>query len=94
MPNPKTGTVTMDVAKAVAEVKAGKIDFKVDRYGIVHASIGKVSFDAGKIRENAEELYRTIQKLKPTAAKGTYVKSVSISATMGPGIAVEAKSFS
>ena len=94
MPNPKTGTVTMDVAKAVAEVKAGKIDFKVDRYGIVHASIGKVSFEAGKIRENAEELYRTIQKLKPTAAKGTYVKSVSISATMGPGIAVEAKSFS
>jgi large subunit ribosomal protein L1 len=94
MPNPKTGTVTMDVAKAVTEVKAGKIDFKVDRYGIVHASIGKVSFDAAKIRENAEELYRTIQKLKPTAAKGTYVKSVSISATMGPGIAVESKSFS
>jgi large subunit ribosomal protein L1 len=94
MPNPKTGTVTMDVAKAVTEVKAGKIDFKVDRYGIVHASIGKVSFEAAKIRENAEELFRTIQKLKPTAAKGTYVKSVSISATMGPGIAVESKSFS
>ena len=94
MPNPKTGTVTMDVAKAVKEVKAGKIDFKVDRYGIVHAAIGKVSFEADKIRENAEELIKTLNKLKPSAAKGTYMKSVYISSTMSPGIAVDAKSIS
>lgn len=94
MPNPKSGTVTMDVAKAVGEVKAGKIDFKVDRYGIVHAAIGKVSFEADKIRENAEELLKTLNKLKPSAAKGTYMKSVYISSTMSPGIAVDAKSIS
>jgi large subunit ribosomal protein L1 len=94
MPNPKSGTVTMDVAKAVAEVKAGKIDFKVDRYGIVHAGIGKVSFDADKIRENAEELIKTLVKLKPSAAKGTYMKSIYLSSTMSPGIAVDAKSVS
>ena len=93
MPNPKTGTVTMDVAKAVAEVKAGKIDFKVDKYGIVHASIGKVSFDSDKIRENAEELFKTLLRLKPTAAKGAYVKSVYLSSTMSKGIAVESKSL-
>jgi large subunit ribosomal protein L1 len=93
MPNPKTGTVTMDVAKAVAEVKAGKIDFKVDKYGIVHASIGKVSFDSDKIRENAEELFKTLMRLKPTAAKGAYVKSVYLSSTMSKGIAVESKSL-
>jgi len=94
MPNPKSGTVTMDVAKAVSEVKAGKIDFKVDRYGIVHAAIGKVSFDAAKIQDNAEELLKTLNKLKPSAAKGTYMKSVYISSTMSPGIAVDAKSVS
>ena len=92
MPNPKTGTVTMDVAKAVTEVKAGKIDFKVDRYGIIHASVGKASFEANKIRENAAELINTLMKLKPTAAKGTYVKSVYMSSTMSPAIAVDAKS--
>ena len=94
MPNPKSGTVTMDVAKAVGEVKAGKIDFKVDRYGIVHAAVGKVSFDAAKIQENAEELIRTLNKLKPSSAKGTYMKSVYMSSTMSPGIAVAAKSVS
>jgi large subunit ribosomal protein L1 len=92
MPNPKTGTVTMDVAKAVQDVKAGKIDFKVDKTGIVHAAIGKVSFDAKKIEENANELIQTIIKLKPTTAKGTYVKSVFISSTMSPSIAVDVKS--
>ncbi len=91
MPNPKTGTVTMDVAKAISEVKAGKIDFKVDKTGIVHAAIGKVSFDAKKIEENANELIQTIIKLKPTTAKGTYVKSVFMSSTMSPSIAVEVK---
>ena len=94
MPNPKTGTVTMDIAKAVQDVKAGKIDFKVDKYGIVHASVGKVSFDAQKIAENASELLQTIIKLKPSAAKGTYVKSVFMSSTMSPSIPVDAKSFS
>ena len=94
MPNPKSGTVTMDVAKAVGEVKAGKIDFKVDRYGIIHAAIGKVSFEADKIRENVEELLKTLNKLKPSAAKGTYMKSVYIPSTMSPGIAVDAKSIS
>jgi large subunit ribosomal protein L1 len=92
MPNPKTGTVTMDVAKAIREVKAGKIDFKVDRYGIIHASVGKVSFEADKIRENAAELLNTLMKLKPTASKGTYVKSIYMSSTMSPAIAVDAKS--
>ncbi len=92
MPNPKTGTVTMDVAKAVSEVKAGKIDFKVDRYGIVHATVGKTSFEAGKIKENAEELIKTLLRMKPSAAKGTYVKSISMSGTMTPGIAIDPKS--
>ena len=91
MPNPKTGTVTMDVAKAVQDVKAGKIDFKVDKTGIIHAAIGKVSFDAQKIEENANELIQTIIKLKPTTAKGTYVKSVFMSSTMSPSIEVEVK---
>lgn len=91
MPNPKTGTVTMDVAKAVQEVKAGKIDFKVDKTGIVHASIGKASFDAEKIAENASELIQTLIKLKPTAAKGTYIKSIYISSTMSPAIALDPK---
>jgi large subunit ribosomal protein L1 len=91
MPNPKTGTVTMDVAKAVKEVKAGKIDFKVDKTGIVHAAIAKVSFDADKIAENANELIQTLIKLKPTAAKGTYVKSAFISSTMSAGLAVDTK---
>ena len=91
MPNPKTGTVTMDVAKAVKDVKAGKIDFKVDKTGIVHAAIGKVSFDAKQIEENANELIQTIIKLKPTTAKGTYVKSVFMSSTMSPSIEVEVK---
>ncbi len=91
MPNPKTGTVTMDIAKAVTEVKAGKIDFKVDKTGIVHASIGKVSFDAKKIEENANELIQTLMKLKPVAAKGTYVKSVHMSSTMSPSIAISSK---
>lgn len=91
MPNPKTGTVTMDVAKAVQEVKAGKIDFKVDKTGIVHAAIGKVSFEANKIEENASELIQTLLKLKPTAAKGTYIKSIHISSTMSPAIALDPK---
>ncbi|CAL2091389.1 50S ribosomal protein L1 [Tenacibaculum sp. 190524A05c] len=94
MPNPKTGTVTMDVAKAVKEVKAGKIDFKVDKTGIVHAAVGKVSFDADKIFENANELVQTLIKLKPTAAKGTYIKSIFISSTMSPSVAVDVKSVS
>ena len=92
MPNPKTGTVTMEVGKAVEEVKAGKIDFKVDKYGIVHSSVGKVSFEGGKIRENANELIQTLIKLKPSAAKGTYIKSIYLSSTMSPGIQVDAKS--
>lgn len=91
MPNPKTGTVTMDVAKAVTEVKAGKIDFKVDKTGIVHAAIGKTSFSADKIQENAQELLSTIMKLKPTAAKGVYVKSIFMSSTMSPSISVDSK---
>ncbi len=94
MPNPKTGTVTMDVAKAVQEVKAGKIDFKVDKTGIVHAAIGKASFDAQKIAENANELLQTLIKLKPTAAKGTYIKSIFMSSTMSPSVAVDVKSVS
>jgi large subunit ribosomal protein L1 len=91
MPNPKTGTVTMDVAKAVTEVKAGKIDFKVDKTGIVHAPIGKASFSADKLEENAMELLTTLNKLKPTAAKGVYMKSVFMSSTMSPSIAIEVK---
>lgn len=91
MPNPKTGTVTMDVAKAVTEVKAGKIDFKVDKTGIVHAAIGKASFSADKIAGNANELLTTLLKLKPTTAKGTYVKSIFMSSTMSPSIAVDPK---
>ena len=92
MPNPKSGTVTMDVAKAVREVKQGKIDFKVDKAGIVHASIGKVSFSPEKIYENAKEFIQTIIKLKPAAAKGTYLKSIFISSTMSKGIKVDPKS--
>ena len=92
MPNPKSGTVTMEVGKAVSEVKQGKIDFKVDKFGIVHTSIGKVSFTPVKIKENALEFVNTIVKLKPTAAKGTYIKSIYISSTMSPGIQVEPKS--
>jgi large subunit ribosomal protein L1 len=93
MPNPKTGTVTMDVAKAVNESKGGKIDFKVDKAGIIHAAVGKVSFDANKIAENASELLQTIMKLKPSSAKGTYVKSVTMSSTMSPGVAIDSKLF-
>ena len=92
MPNPKSGTVTMDVAKAVKDVKAGKIDFKVDKTGIVHASIGKISFPAEKIFENAKEFIQTIIKLKPAAAKGTYIKSIFISSTMSKGIKIDPKS--
>ncbi len=91
MPNPKTGTVTMDVAKAVAEVKAGKIDFRVDKTGIVHAPIGKASFSADKLQDNANELLSTLMKMKPTAAKGVYMKSVFMSSTMSPSIAVETR---
>jgi large subunit ribosomal protein L1 len=92
MPNPKSGTVTMEVGKAVEDVKAGKIDFKVDKYGIVHASIGKTSFEANKLTENAQELIQTLLRLKPSAAKGTYIKSINLSATMSPGVKVEPKS--
>lgn len=91
MPNPKTGTVTMDVAKAVSDVKAGKIDFKVDKAGIVHAPIGKVSFSPDKIAGNASELIQTLIKLKPTSAKGTYIKSIFISSTMSPSLAIDPK---
>ena len=93
MPNPKSGTVTMDIAKAVTEVKQGKIDFKVDKFGIVHTSIGKVNFDADKIKDNAREFMNVIQKLKPSSAKGTYVKSVFLSSTMSPGIKLDLKSL-
>ena len=91
MPNPKTGTVTMDVAKAVSDVKAGKIDFKVDKAGIVHAPIGKVSFSPDKIAGNASELIQTLIKLKPTSSKGTYIKSIFISSTMSPSLAIDPK---
>ena len=94
MPNPKTGTVTMEVGNAVKEVKAGKIDFKVDKQGIVHAGIGKVSFSASQLAENAHEFLNTVIKLKPQALKGTYVKSVFLSSTMGPGICVDCKTIS
>jgi len=93
MPNPKSGTVTMEIGKAVTEVKAGKIDFKVDKYGIVHTTVGRASFEADKLVENAQELIQTIMKLKPSAAKGTYVKSVTLSTTMSPGVKVEPKSL-
>ena len=89
MPNPKSGTVTLEVGNAVKEVKAGKIDFKVDKTGIVHTSIGKVSFDAAKIAENAQEVINTLLKLKPSSAKGTYVKSINISSTMSPGVIID-----
>ena len=92
MPNPKTGTVTMEVGKAVKEVKAGKIDFKVDKFGIIHASVAKVSFERDKIVENAKELINTIIKLKPSSAKGTYVKSIYMSSTMSPSVPVDPKS--
>ena len=93
MPNPKTGTVTMEIGKAVSEVKAGKIDFRVDKYGIVHAAIGKVSFEDSKIEQNANELIQTLIKMKPSSSKGTYIKSIYISATMSPGIQVDSKSL-
>ena len=93
MPNPKTGTVTMEVGKAVSDVKKGKIDFKVDKFGIIHAAIGKASFDAKKIEENANELLQTIIKLKPAAAKGTYMQSVSMSSTMSPSVRIDEKSI-
>jgi large subunit ribosomal protein L1 len=91
MPNPKTGTVTMEIGKAVTEIKAGKIDFKVDKTGIVHAGIGRISFEADKIVDNAHEIIQTLLKLKPTAAKGTYIKSIHISSTMSPAIALDPK---
>ena len=91
MPNPKTGTVTMDIKKAVTDVKGGKIDFKVDKNGIIHASIGKASFDAKKIEDNANELLKTVQKMKPTSIKGTYIKSIFMSSTMSPSIRIETK---
>jgi large subunit ribosomal protein L1 len=93
MPNPKTGTVTMDVAKAVREVKAGKIDFKVDKTGIVHAPIGKASFDADKIKGNANELLQALVKLKPSSAKGVYIKSIAMSSTMSPSILIDSKAL-
>ncbi|WP_282039793.1 50S ribosomal protein L1 [Saccharicrinis aurantiacus] len=92
MPNPKSGTVTMEVGKAVQEVKSGKIDFKVDKFGIIHASVGKVSFDEQKLVENAKEFMNVILKLKPSSAKGTYVKSIGLSSTMSPGVRIDAKS--
>jgi large subunit ribosomal protein L1 len=92
MPNPKTGTVTLDVAKAVAEVKAGKIDFKVDKYGIIHSAVGKVSFNGSTLKENANELIQALIKLKPSAAKGTYIKSIALSSTMSAGIQIDTKS--
>jgi len=93
MPNPKTGTVTMDIAKAVSDIKSGKIDFKVDKYGIVHAAIGKASFDAEKIAGNAKELLTTLVKLKPSVTKGVYIKSIHLSSTMSPGVQIDAKRF-
>lgn len=93
MPNPKTGTVTMDVAKAVSDVKGGKIDFKVDKTGIIHALIGKASFEADKIAGNARELLTTIVKLKPQTVKGVYIKSIHMSSTMSPGVAIDTKRF-
>jgi large subunit ribosomal protein L1 len=94
MPNPKAGTVTTDVSKAVKEIKAGKIDFKVDKFGIIHTSIGRVSFSPQQLIDNATEMLQTVARLKPTAAKGTYFKSITISSTMSPGITVDTKSVS
>ena len=94
MPNPKAGTVTMDIGKAVSDVKAGKIDFKVDKYGIVHAAVGKTSFSEDKIVENANEFIQTLVKLKPSAAKGTYIKSIALSGTMSPSVRIDVKSVS
>jgi large subunit ribosomal protein L1 len=94
MPNPKAGTVTMNIANAVKEIKSGKIDFKVDKFGIIHTSVGKVSFDSQKLVDNLDELLQTIVKLKPSSAKGTYVKSVSISSTMSTGIKIDKSSIS
>jgi large subunit ribosomal protein L1 len=93
MPNPKSGTVTLEVGKAVKDVKAGKVDFKIDKQGIIHASIGKASFTADKIRDNAAELLAMIAKLKPASAKGTYIQSVSLSSTMSPGIQIDKASL-
>ena len=93
MPNPKSGTVTMDIGQAVKEVKAGKIDFKVDKFGIIHTSVGKVSFDANKIKDNALEMIQTVSKLKPASAKGTYFKSITLSSTMSSGIAIDKSSI-
>ena len=93
MPNPKSGTVTLEVGKAVTEVKAGKIDFKVDKFGIIHASVAKASFTAEKIKENAEEVINIINKLKPSSSKGTYFKSISMSSTMGPGFKLDKSSI-
>ena len=91
MPNPKTGTVTMDIKKAISDIKGGKIDFKVDKTGIIHTSIGKASFSADKIFENADELIRTIEKIKPSTSKGTYIKSIFMSSTMSQGISIDTK---
>jgi len=93
MPNPKSGTVSVEVGKAVSDVKKGKIDFKVDKTGIVHASIGKTSFDTKKLTENSEELIQTIVKMKPSSAKGTYIKSISLSSTMGIGVSIFANTY-
>ena len=93
MPNPKSGTVTQEIGKAVEEVKKGKIDFKVDKYGIVHAMVGKSSFESDKIRDNANEVLQTIVKLKPSSAKGTYIKSITISSSMSPGIKIDTKAY-
>jgi large subunit ribosomal protein L1 len=93
MPNPKSGTVTMEIGKAVKEIKAGKIDFKVDKYGIIHTSVGKASFSPEKLAENAKEFVQTIIKLKPAAAKGTYIKSIHLSSTMSPGVRIDAKAI-
>ncbi len=94
MPNPKSGTVTMDIGKAVTEIKAGKVDFKVDKYGIIHSTVGRASFDADKLKDNVNEMMSTILRLKPTSSKGTYVQSVTLSSTMSPGVKVQTKSFS
>ena len=93
MPNPKSGTVTLEVGKAVKDVKAGKVDFKIDKQGIIHASVGKASFSAEKIRDNAAELINTVTKLKPASSKGTYLQSISLSTTMSPGIKVDVGSI-
>jgi large subunit ribosomal protein L1 len=93
MPNPKSGTVTNDIGKAVTEVKGGKISFRVDKYGIIHSSIGRIGFDAEKLKENAEELLHTLLRMKPSTAKGTYMKSVTVASTMSPGISIDTKSI-